>query len=147
MGASAPMLPPTFPSLLGLLVQAIQGPRLENATDKKLFVFCKSVSQETLKKVVDDLLTQDRGIICIGLIVKTLISLYGEENAAIVEKKVLLDMYIKYFLITKVKKSSWALQRSAPVLKYAVDSSAFTATLMPALQKSILRSPEIAMEV
>ncbi|XP_069038064.1 stalled ribosome sensor GCN1 [Lepisosteus oculatus] len=60
-------------------------------------------------------------------------------------KSGLLDLYVKTVLMSKSKPQNHILERCAPVLRH-VSHAEFKELLLPALQKSLLRSPENAME-
>ncbi|KAJ6659087.1 hypothetical protein lerEdw1_019390 [Lerista edwardsae] len=57
----------------------------------------------------------------------------------------LLDFYMKNILMSKTKPPKHLLSNCAPLLRY-VSHSEFKDLVLPALQKSLLRSPENAME-
>ncbi|XP_072839500.2 stalled ribosome sensor GCN1 [Pogona vitticeps] len=60
-------------------------------------------------------------------------------------KSSLLDFYMKTILMSKTKLQKHLLDNCAPLLRY-VSHSEFKDLLLPALQKSLLRSPENAIE-
>uniref|UniRef100_A0A670ZVW9 GCN1 activator of EIF2AK4 n=1 Tax=Pseudonaja textilis TaxID=8673 RepID=A0A670ZVW9_PSETE len=60
-------------------------------------------------------------------------------------KAALLDFYVKTILMSKTKPQKHILDNCAPLLRY-VSHSEFKDLMLPALQKSLLRSPENAIE-
>ncbi|XP_044304801.1 eIF-2-alpha kinase activator GCN1 [Varanus komodoensis] len=60
-------------------------------------------------------------------------------------KSALLDFYMKTILMSKMKPQKHLLDSCAPLLRY-VSHSEFKDLVLPALQKSLLRSPENAIE-
>ncbi|KAH0625453.1 hypothetical protein JD844_014982 [Phrynosoma platyrhinos] len=60
-------------------------------------------------------------------------------------KSALLDFYMKTILMSKTKPQKHLLDNCAPLLRY-VSHSEFKDLVLPALQKSLLRSPENAIE-
>ncbi|KAJ7309597.1 hypothetical protein JRQ81_007650, partial [Phrynocephalus forsythii] len=71
----------------------------------------------------------------------------GQKELGIVNrhKSALLDFYMKTILMSKTKPQKHLLDKCAPLLRY-VSHSEFKDLLLPALQKSLLRSPENAIE-
>lgn len=57
----------------------------------------------------------------------------------------LLDLYVKSVLMSKTKPQQHILDKSASLLRH-VSHPEFKETLLPTLQKTMLRSPENAMQ-
>lgn len=58
---------------------------------------------------------------------------------------VLLDLYLKSVLMSKTKPQQHVLDKSGSLLRH-VSHSEFKELLLPTLQKTMLRSPENAMQ-
>ncbi|PWA18464.1 hypothetical protein CCH79_00009914 [Gambusia affinis] len=70
-----------------------------------------------------------------------------QKDKATIEKhkSALLDLYVKLVLMTKTKPQQYVLDKSGSLLRH-VTHSEFKELLLPALQKTMLRSPENAMQ-
>ncbi|XP_077163690.1 stalled ribosome sensor GCN1 isoform X1 [Paroedura picta] len=80
----------------------------------------------------------------LGLLVKFCTS---QKDLGIIDryKSSLLDFYMKTILMSKTKPQKHVLDNCAPLLRY-VSHTEFKDLMLPALQKSLLRSPENAIE-
>uniref|UniRef100_A0A8D3D3V7 GCN1 activator of EIF2AK4 n=1 Tax=Scophthalmus maximus TaxID=52904 RepID=A0A8D3D3V7_SCOMX len=71
----------------------------------------------------------------------------AQKDKATIEKhkSALLDLYVKLVLMSKTKPQQHILDKSSPLLRH-VSHSEFKELLLPTLQKTMLRSPENAMQ-
>ncbi|XP_069380401.1 stalled ribosome sensor GCN1 [Paralichthys olivaceus] len=71
----------------------------------------------------------------------------AQKDKATIEKhkSALLDLYVKSVLMSKIKPQQHILEKSGSLLRH-VSHSEFKEQLLPILQKTMLRSPENAME-
>ncbi|XP_023197971.1 eIF-2-alpha kinase activator GCN1 isoform X2 [Xiphophorus maculatus] len=71
----------------------------------------------------------------------------AQKDKATIEKhkSALLDLYVKLVLMSKTKPQQHVLDKSGSLLRH-VTHSEFKEQLLPALQKTMLRSPENAMQ-
>lgn len=147
-------LPQNFPQLLAVLISRIQGKRLEKCADKKLEILFKSLPKDTFEKLLKDLMKLNSvgGVVAISVVINFLHRTNRLKEVLGVgdlpTKAALLDIFAKDCLTTKIAKSSWVLEKTTRnLLLPLLTEEDFKETLLPVIQKAMLRSPEIAIEV
>ncbi|XP_076020781.1 stalled ribosome sensor GCN1 [Genypterus blacodes] len=96
---------------------------------------------------VSTLLSLDQSCTTLALLGVCLDFCTAQKVMATMEKhkSALLDLYVKSVLMSKTKPPKYILDKSGSLLRH-VSHSEFKELLLPALQKTLLRSPENAMQ-
>ncbi|XP_012704734.2 eIF-2-alpha kinase activator GCN1 isoform X1 [Fundulus heteroclitus] len=96
---------------------------------------------------ISTLLTLDQSPTTLPMLGVCLDFCSAQKDKATIEKhkSALLDLYIKSVLMSKTKPQQHILDKSGSLLRH-VTHSEFKELLLPALQKTMLRSPENAMQ-
>lgn len=136
--------------LLGTLLSRVQGGRFERSAERRLFRLLDSLDKESVAEVFKQFLNENN-LIALAMLVQ-----YHDQKGKVSDvlglngfpsKGDILDVYIKECLMTKVAKSVWYLNKTSKNIFPMVTEDNFKTLLLPAIQKAMLRSPEIAAEV
>ncbi|XP_069022317.1 stalled ribosome sensor GCN1 [Embiotoca jacksoni] len=96
---------------------------------------------------ISTLLTLDQSPTTLAMLGVCLDFCSAQKDKATIEKhkSAMLDLYVKSVLMSKTKPQQHVLDKSGSVLRH-VSHSEFKELLLPTLQKTMLRSPENAMQ-
>lgn len=128
----------------------IQCPRLERSAAQKIHGLCRSIGKEGFLELFKEIYTGGN-LVAISIFVQYLqkkgsdLGILGE--AGLPTKAQILELYIKECIMTKSAKTVWFLNKTSSCIFPIITEEDCRATLVPAIQKAMLRSPEITAEV
>lgn len=146
-GQVEPEISSNLAKLLSRLIYGIQGARFESQGKKCLVKIVSKLSSTGLLKLVKALLDVDKNLACLSLAYSWIHQQAVKEVEEEMREKV-VDLYVKEVLMTKVPKSEWVVKKVASTLLPCFNgNSACEDTILAAISKSLLRSPETSVEV
>lgn len=152
-------VPPTLAKLLSRLVYGVQGDKkLESQAKKYLVAIFRQLSLKSILKLASSLYDVDKNLVCLSILYCWLQNDFAAGDGEKVDPfsdglggksaSAVADLYIKEFLMTKVPKSPWVLDKvSSNLMPCIKDKAGCTDTIMSAISKALLRSPETSVEV
>uniref|UniRef100_A0A3Q1GAD8 GCN1 activator of EIF2AK4 n=1 Tax=Acanthochromis polyacanthus TaxID=80966 RepID=A0A3Q1GAD8_9TELE len=138
-------------AFIGLSWTCLLVPSVFSATEKREGSIWKKMVSERSPGLVDQyistLLTLDQNSTTLVMLGVCLDFCAAQKDKATIEKhkSAMLDLYVKSVLMSKTKPQQHILDKSSSLLRH-VSHSEFKELLLPALQKTMLRSPENAMQ-
>lgn len=151
-----PQTSPTFAKLLCRLVYGVQaGRNYEKKARKYLSTILNQLSFKGTLSLASRLYDVDKNMVCLANLYSLLraskqsdssLDIFSEELGGKTSQAV-LDQYVKEFLLTKVPKSTWVLGNVSKTLLPCLRSSSCEETVLSAISKALLRSPETSIEV
>uniref|UniRef100_A0A7N8WUD6 GCN1 activator of EIF2AK4 n=1 Tax=Mastacembelus armatus TaxID=205130 RepID=A0A7N8WUD6_9TELE len=114
---------------------------------KMLSTLCKKTIPGLVDEYISTLLSLDQSPTSLAMLGLCLDFCTTQKDKATIEKhkSALLDLYIKSVLMSKTKPQQHILDKSGSLVRH-VSHSEFKELLLPSLQKTMLRSPENAMQ-
>uniref|UniRef100_A0AAQ5YCU2 TOG domain-containing protein n=1 Tax=Amphiprion ocellaris TaxID=80972 RepID=A0AAQ5YCU2_AMPOC len=135
-------------AFIGLSWTCLLVPSVFSAPEKREGTIWKKMVSESSPGLVDQyistLLTLDQSSTTLVMLGVCLDFCTAQKDKATIENA-LLGLYIKSVLMSKTKPQQHILDKSSSLLRH-VSHSEFKELLLPALQKTMLRSPENAMQ-
>lgn len=148
---------PTLAKLLSRLVYGVQGDKkLESQAKKYLVAIFRQLSLNGVLKLASNLYDVDKNLVCLSILYNWLQNDFVSSDGKKVDPfsgegksaSAVVDLYVKEFLMTKVPKSQWVLEKvSSNLMPCIKDKADCTDTIMSAISKALLRSPETSVEV
>jgi hypothetical protein len=141
----------TYCRLLGTLLGRIQCPRLERSAEQKIHVLCRSIGKEGFAEMFKEMFASGN-LVAISIFVKIINNQEGMEFGALGEnglptKAQVLELYIKECIMTKSAKTVWFINKTSRNIFPIITEEDCKVTLVPSIQKAMLRSPEITAGV